>query len=316
MKDFEFSRLERGAKHRGSLKTGGDCEIPVLAVTGIEPGPVLVVSAGVHGDEYEGVRAIYETFEALDPAAMRGSVVAVPVMNPPAHRACTRHSPVDGANLARVFPGDPNGTLSQRIAWLVAHQVIAHASFYLDLHSGGVRYRMPSMAGYDATDPRGRAAAERFGAPVIWGHPVIEPGRTISFARERGIPFLYTEARGAGRIHEEDLRMMRNGIHNLACHLGILDAPYRKAAAPLRLRGAGNTDQGIAAAAAGFLMSDVKLLEQVCEGQRLGRLVDLHGRTIEEYVAPRAGIVGLTREMPAVEAGDTLYLLAEEDRQV
>jgi predicted deacylase len=314
MMSFSFARLERGAKHRGSLNIDGDCEIPVLAVSGVQAGPVLVVSAGVHGDEYEGVRAIYETFEALDPAAMRGSVVAVPVMNPPAHRACTRTSPVDGANLARVFPGDPNGTLSQRIAWHVAHQVIAHASFYLDLHSGGVRYLMPSMAGYDATDPRGRAAAERFGAPVIWGHPVIESGRTISFARDRGIPFLYTEARGAGRIHDEDLRMMCNGIHNLACHLGILDGPYRTAGAPLRLRGAGNTDQGIAAAAAGFLISDVKLLETVRKGQRLGRLVDLHGRTIEEYAAPVAGIVGLTREMPAVEAGDTLYLLAEADR--
>lgn len=313
MSSFDLTQLSRGAKHRAALHIDEGCDIPVLAVIGSAPGPTLVVSAGVHGDEYEGVRAIYETVEELDPKALRGTLLAVPVMNPPAHRACTRTSPVDGANLARVFPGDPNGTLSQRIAWHVAHQVIAHASFYLDFHSGGVRYLMPSMVGYDATDPRGRAAAEIFGAPVIWGHPTVDPGRTVSFARERNIPFLYTEARGAGRIHPDDLRMMRNGLHNLMCHLGILDAPVRTAEPPLCLTGAGNTDVGLSATKSGFLIADVKLLDRVVAGQRLARLVDLQGTTVEEFFSPAGGIIGLTREMPAVEAGDPLYLLAEED---
>ncbi|MBL8229648.1 MAG: succinylglutamate desuccinylase/aspartoacylase family protein [Bryobacterales bacterium] len=313
MTDFDFPRLDRGAKHQQSLRIDSACELPVLAVMGPQAGPTLVVTAGVHGDEYEGVRAIYETFDELDPSQLRGALLAVPVMNPPAHRACTRTSPVDGANLARVFPGDANGTLSQRIAWHVAHRIIAHASFYLDLHSGGIRYRMPSMVGFDANDPRGRNAAEVFGAPCIWAHPVIEPGRTISFAHNRGIPFLYTEARGAGRIHRDDLCMMRNGIHNLLCHLAILDQPCVPAARPLRLKGAGNTDVGIAASASGFLISDAAVLDRVRAGQRLGRLTDLHGRTLEEYPAPCDGVVGLVREMPAVDAGDTLYLLAEED---
>jgi predicted deacylase len=276
-------------------------------------GPTLVVSAGVHGDEYEGVRAIYELFRELDPALMRGTLLCVPVLNPPAHRACSRVNPTDGLNLARVFPGDPDGSVSHRIAWVFDQEILSRASFYLDLHSGGVRYGMPSMVGYDNTDMRGLAAAEAIGAPVVWGHPVIEPGRTISAAKARGIPFLYTEAWGAGRIAAADLAMMKRGIVNLMRHLRILDGePDLPDTPPRRLTGVGNTDGGLVSSKPGFLMLDVAVLDRVQQGQRLGYLVDEWGTTVEEYKAPLAATVGLTREMPIVEAGDTLFLLAEE----
>ena len=293
-------------------------QIPVLTVTGSRQpqGPCLAVSAGVHGDEYEGVRAIYELFRELDPAAMSGTLLCVPVLNPPAHRACSRVNPVDGLNLARVFPGEPDGTISNRIAWVFDQQILSRASFYLDLHSGGVRYGMPSMVGYDSTDPRGRAAAEIFGAPVIWGHPVIEPGRTISAAKARGIPFLYTEAWGAGRIARGYLDTMKRGILNLMRHLGILEDESPAIAPPPRhLTGVGNTDGGIVASMPGFLMLDVQILDRVQTGQRLGYLVDEWGSTLEEYNAPQDATIGLTREMPIVEAGDTLFLLASEEQE-
>lgn len=290
-----------------------EVSLPLLVASGAGPGPVFAVTAGVHGDEYEGVRAIFEVFETLDVAALSGTVLAVPIVNPPAHWACSRTSPVDDANLARVFPGDLDGTLSERIAATLVREVIDRADFYLDLHSGGVRYAMPSMAGYASFDPRGRAAAEAFGAPVIWGHPVIEPGRTISSARDRGIPFLYVEAWGAGRIAAADLQMMKRGIGNLLRHLGMLAGEPEIPAAPRRLSGAGNTDEGLAAGADGFLILEVALLDRVVAGQRLGRLVDLLGKELERYVAPRAGTIALTHEMPIVRKGDTLFLLADEE---
>ena len=299
-------------KHRLAIGVTDDVVLPLLVARGEREGPVLAVSAGVHGDEYEGVRAIFEAFELLDPSQMSGTLLAVPVVNYRAHRACSRTNPADDLNLARVFPGDPQGTITQRIAHTFGNELIAKADFYLDLHSGGIRYEMPSMAGYETADPRGRAAAEAFGAPAIWGHPVIEPGRTISFARERGIPFLYTEARGAGRIHPEDLRMMRQGILNLLCHLGILAGKMVRGSKPRRLFGAGNTDDGLAAGADGFLMTDVKPLDRIRRGEPLGRLVDGHGRSIEEYFAQHDATIGLVRRMPAVSKGDTLFLLAEE----
>lgn len=299
--------------HRLWLPVTAEVRLPLLIASGAGPGPVLAVSAGVHGDEYEGVRALYELFEELDPRAMRGSLIAAPVVNPPAHRSCSRTGPEDGLNLARVFPGNAEGSISERIAHAFAHEVITVADLYADLHSGGVRFAMPAMAGYEAGDAASRAAAEAFGAPVLWGHPIIEGGRTISFARSRGIPSIYVEAWGAGRIGADDLRMMKRGVRNLLRHLGILDEPVEPGPAPRRLFGAGNTDGGITASAGGFLILEAKLLDRVGCGARLGRLVDLQGRIIEYYHAPRSGTIALTREMPAVAKGDTLFLLADED---
>jgi predicted deacylase len=309
--DFHPAGLPRGAKYRRTL-AWGDSSFPLLAARGAQPGPALVVSANVHGDEYEGVRAIFETFDALDPAAMSGDLLAVPVVNVPAFWAGTRTSPLDQANLARTFPGDANGTPSEQLAWHFAHAVIAHADLYLDLHSAGIRYRMPSMAGYAAADPRGRAAAEAFGASVIWGHPPpIDAGRTISFANDRDIPWLYTEARGAGRIHPEDLAMMKRGIRNLLCHLGILSESPERSPIAVRLMGNGNTDSASTAAHDGFLIKQVEILEHVNSGDLLGRLVNVAGETIEEYRAPIAGVVAMAREFPVVRAGEGLFLLAQ-----
>lgn len=298
---------------RGWLKANPDIELPLLVARGSADGPTLSITAGVHGDEYEGVRAIFEFFAELDTGDLRGQIRAVPVVNPPAHWAVQRTNPIDGANLARVFPGDPHGTVSERIAHLLTTEIIAPASFYLDLHSGGVRYAMPSMAGYASADPRARAAAAIFGAPVIWGHPHIDPGRTVSEAHARRIPFLYTEAWGAGRIAAADLHMMKRGIRNLLCHLDMLPGAPEIPAPPRRLSGAGNTDDGIAASLPGFLQLEASLLDRVQRGQLLGRLLDLHGQAIESYYAPRAGTVALTHEMPIVAKGDTLFLLADEE---
>ena len=290
-----------------------DVALPVLLARGQAEGPTLVVSANVHGDEYEGVRAIYEVFDEIDPAAMSGDLLAVPIVNPPAFWSVTRSSPVDGLNLARVFPGDAEGTISQRIAHTFAHGIIAHATLYLDLHSGGVKFRMPSMVGYAAGDARSRGAAECFGAPVIWGHPQLDPGRTISFAASLGIPWLYTEARGAGRIHPADLAMMKDGIRNLLHYLGIL--PGVPVVPPIqhRLFGDGNTDAGMSARQPGFLLNHVQILDDVSAGQCLGTLVDMMGLPLEKYYAPVAGVVGLVRELPVVAAGDPLYLIAQRE---
>jgi len=294
------------------VRTG--VSLPAILVRGSTPGPTLLVSAGVHGDEYEGVRAIFESCEALDPTALSGSLLAVPIVNYPAHRAFSRTHPVDGGNLARAFPGRPDGSPSERLAWAFDSNFLALADFYLDLHSGGVRFAMPAMVGFEAADPRGRSAAEAFGAPVISGHPVIEPGRTISAARARGIPFLYTEARGAGRIHSDDLLMMRRGIVNLLRHLKMLEGQPEIPAPPLRLQGIGNTDEGIVATAEGFWMPSVNLLEPVRSGQPLGQIVDDLGVTLATPRAPADGLVALRRELPPVSVGDTLILLAAEEK--
>ncbi len=301
----------RGAKHSFSWPAGSGIEVPVLLARGAQPGKTLVTTAAVHGDEYEGTRAIFEVFESLDLATMSGDWIAVPSANPPAFWNGTRLSPLDRGNLARTFPGRSDGLPTEQIAWNLGRDVIALADLYLDLHSGGVGWSMPSMAGYDASDPRSLAAALAFGAEIIWGHPEVPPGRTVSFAKSCGIPFVYTEAQGGGRIHVADLEMMKRGIVNLLRHLGILPGTPETSALRLHLFGEGNIHNGINAPGRGFFISDVKLLDPVRPGDRLGRLLNLHGKEIAEFRAATSGLVGLVREFPKVEKDDPLFLIAE-----
>ena len=243
---FNPDAFNRNSKYVLYLKLAGSSEddgLIILLVRGRREGATLMVTAGVHGDEFEGVRAIIETYQALDPDEMTGNLIAVPVANSPAFWSGTRLSPVDGLNLARAFPGDADGTYTQALAYALGHSVIRRADFLLDLHSAGVKLLMPTMVGYDATDSRSRAAALAFGAEVMWGHPKIALGRTISFAKDCGIPWLYTEARGAGRIDADDLRIFRTGVENVLRHLAILPGEPEAGEIRLHLCGDGDTDR-------------------------------------------------------------------------
>src|SRR5262245_10996737 len=175
MEQFNLSRLRPGS--RGSfglpvmrLPDGNDLWLPVVAAAGSQDGPTLAVLAGVHGDEYEGIRAIPEVFRSVELAELRGRLVMVPVCNVPAFRTATRISPIDGLNLARVFPGDPHGTVTQRIAHVLTEHVIGPASLLVDLHSAGIAYTMPTLVGYPYADTpharASRAAALAFGCEI------------------------------------------------------------------------------------------------------------------------------------------------------
>jgi predicted deacylase len=310
--EFHPSRFERNSRYTLDLKFeagGHSLALPVILVRGARTGKTLVVTAGVHGDEYEGIQAILEISRELDPASMAGDFLAVPVANPPAFWNGTRTSPLDGGNLARVFPGDRQAGPTAAIAWHLTKSILPLADFYLDLHSAGVKCLMPTLIGYDAADERSREAAFLFGTEVVWAHPTIAPGRTISAARAMGIPCLYTEARGAGRIDPDDLQVYRRGVRNLLRHLGIISGVPETVPCRYHLIGDGNIHESVSATKSGFLMPEVDLLEPVNRGRRLGTLVDLKGCTIEEYAAPCDGLVALIHACPLVSPGEPVFLV-------
>lgn len=310
---FSPSNYARGEKHALLLDIGvAECgPIPVLLTHGAKPGKTLVVTAGIHGDEYEGVRAILDLHAELDPATLVGSVLAVPVANPPAFWHGTRVSPVDGANLARTFPGVRQGTVSEVIAYWIGEAIIARGDFFIDLHSAGIMLTMPTMVGYHAADDRARAAALAFGAPVVWAHPTLGPGRSLTAAAARNIPWLYTEARGAGRIDIGDLAIYVRGLRNLLRHLGMRSGKIDAPAPKYFLFGDGDLDASLSATHDGFFVPSVELLSVVRAGQTVGRSVDLLGNTIEVFSAPCAGAVAMLRACPVVKSGDAVCLIAE-----
>ena len=309
---FDWDSILPGEKRRTAIEVPTDSGcilLPVVAARGKSPGQTLLVSAGVHGDEYEGIRTIFEVFAELDPQEMSGSFLGLTVANPPAFWAGTRCSPLDQANLARVFPGEREGSVSQAIAFHIDQRLLSIADFYLDLHSAGIMCEMPALVGYHQPDTRARDAAFAFGMPVVWCHPTIAPGRTVSSAIAREVPALYTETRGAGRIAACDLRFYKRGVVNLLRYLKILGGNPDVPDSPIHLHGDGNVDESMTSSTPGFLISDVEILQMVTKGQLLGRLMDLWGQTIDEFRSPCDGCVALIHARPLVQPGEPLFLV-------
>ena len=294
----------------------GSLSIPVLAVKGASgEGKTLVATAGVHGDEYEGMEAIVRTFEALDPSNLSGTFVAVPVVTLPAFWQATRANPVDGLNMARIFPGSPSGSMSERLAALMLEQVFRHADLYIDLHSSGRNYAMMTLVGYAALGRQAdtaRAAAECFGAPMIWEHPKVSPGRTLTETLKLEIPSLYTEARGGGRAHPDDVDCYTRGLANLLEFLDMaklpavgLEADYE----PLRLCGDGDVDVSMRSRSSGLFFSDARLGMRVRRGDLLGMIRDLDGTPLEDVRSPRDGVLVMFRTNPRIFAGEVLLVV-------
>ena len=293
----------------------GEWATEAFVATGARSGPTLALLGAVHGDEYEGPVAIAEILAGLDPQALSGTLIAVPIANSAAFMAGTRTSPLDGLNLARTFPGDPAGTPSERLAWVLTGEVIGVADALIDLHSAGVAYEMALLAGYcdlgDETGRRSHELALAFGAPVIWEHPEIAPGRTLSVALERGIPCLYTEAAGGGGAPEPVVRCYVEGVRRVLAAFGMLPGEPPAPRHREFWRGAGDTDHAIAAPTSGLFRSRVAVGDAVASGATLGEIIAADGAVRAQLTAPEGGVVALVRRIPRVAAEDGLYLLTQ-----
>lgn len=299
-----------------SLPSGGEIYFPTLVARGQRSGKVLVAIGGVHGDEYEGPAAIMKFYADLCAQEMSGTFIGIPVVNSPAFEAGTRSSPIDGADLARVFPGSPDGSISERVAYHLLEYIISRADLFVDLHSGGRDYAMPVMAGFylmdDEVGLRSREAALAFGAETVWGS-ALNRGRSISEAVRRGIPSIYTEASGGARVSHADVDIYCAGLLNLLKHLGIVSGEPQ----PQELKYFTTSpeedywlESAVLATASGLYLSDVSVLDEVRKDEVLGRVVDLFGHTQQVVKANRFGRVMAQRLFPRVYAGDSLVIIA------
>ena len=185
---------------------------------------MLLVNGATHGDEYEGPTLLRTWAEQWRPTRLAGTVVFVPVLNEAAFFAGQRCAPVDGANLARVFPGKPKGSPTERLAHLFDTQLLAQVTHYADLHSAGAAYQLKPWTGYvthrAAINRAQRAMAACFDAFWVWAGPYL-PGRTLSAAFARNIPAIYVECQGLGGVDAGDLRNLDRGLKNLLHWAGL-----------------------------------------------------------------------------------------------
>lgn len=278
------------------------------------PGPVAVLNGGTHGDEYEGPTVLRELIDRLSPRKLTGTLVVIPVLHEDAFFAGLRCNPADGGNLARVFPGDPRGNTTQRLADLFLRSVLRHANYYIDFHSGGVEFDLLPWCGYMVTrraelDEVQADMAACFDDMWCWASQ-YNPGRTISSAADVGVPALYTESLGGGGMTELDRRMLARGIDNFLIRFGFLKGRLSRLKRP-PVRTATSYDEANIqiqhpATRAGLLIRAVSPGDIVRKGGLLGTIHPLDRRESIKVKAERAGTVVSVIRKRSVEAGDAV----------
>jgi predicted deacylase len=276
------------------------------------------VIAGIHGDEYEGPESIARVYQQLQPEQVRGKLVMAPVFNMPAYEAGSRNSPIDGLNLARVMPGDPNGSISYRLGYWVTEKFIMPSDLFLDIHSGGVALNIPTSIYYYHTDDEiGRktyAAAQAFAAPAVIGNSHPEQAiygcsfRTCWDRRKAG---MFTEAHGAGRVLPEESDCFTTGVLNVMKHLGMLEGEPVPQQVTHHLVSDDLPGSDYSAAVAGYFKPAVSTLERVTTGQQLGAVLDFSGAVLQEFSAERDGYITMLRGVPRVSVGDALITITD-----
>lgn len=321
--DFKLDSVAPGTKRRlelrvGTLPDGEPLCFPTLVVRGEHPGKTCLVTGVVHGDEYEGPVAIQDLFEELDPATLRGSYLAIPILNTPAFLAGTREGGFDQQDLARTFPGRPDGTISERIAHAFTEFIVTQADFFIDMHSAGNLYRIKTFAGYMLQTPAlnepQKAAAIAFGFDLVWGTTAL-PGRSLSSAGDKNVPAIYVEMPGEGRCRPKDRKLAKQGIRNVMAGLGMLDDDFPRLAPEYCFEtpgdDAGHLQVEHPSPASGLFVPEVEVWDPVKKGQSLGKVRHPDGTILAEVPAARDGRVLFLRTLPRVFSGDFLaYVIA------
>ncbi len=299
----------------------GFIPIPIVVIRNGE-GPTALFVSGNHGDEYEGQVALCKLARTLAPDSIRGRVIILPMANFPAAKAGRRTSPLDNGNLNRIFPGDPDGTVTEQIAHFMEAVLVPLADYVCDLHSGGssLMYTPCSLV----VRPQDPARLDRlvdlmraFGAPkgfvTIGGNGTGTASSLAGAAERAGKLCMNTELGGAGSVDAAGLKIAERGLNNVLVHAGILPEAARiPPDRPMQLMELGGPDYFVYATENGIFEPLAQPGDTVLAGQAAGRLHTPDAPWAEPATMHfrRDGIVMCKRAMGRTERGDCLFHLA------
>ncbi len=278
-------------------------------------GPSILLTGGNHGDEYEGPIALLKLIQKLDVTKVRGQIIIIPALNYPAVKSGTRLSPLDGANMNRAFPGDPDGSITFMIADYVQRFILSRVDAVIDIHAGGkIMNFLPTAVIHNLPDPdqmaRTKAAAEAFGAPnCLILEELDARGMLDTAVEEMGKVFVSTELGGGGTSTPETIRVAEQGIHDTLVHFGALQAAPLGNSRTRFLETPGNAF--VIADKAGIFEFACNLGDTVKEGDILARVFDIDrpAEAATEYRAPCDGIVIHRHLAGLINRGDCLSVL-------
>ena len=284
--------------------------LAVHVVHGRRDGPVVFVSAAVHGDEVIGVEVVRRLLRAPQLDRLRGTLLVVPIVNAFGFLNRSRYLP-DRRDLNRCFPGTPRGSLASRLAHLFLTEVVGRATLGIDLHSAAIhRTNLPQVRVSPGSE-RTLALAQAFGAPVVVTSRLRE-GSLREAAARRGVDVLLYEAGEGLRFDEAAARTGVMGVLRVLREVGMLAG--RGVAPPKAPSVVAASSGWVRAPSGGLLRAHRGLGDMVAAGDALGTISDPFGTHDDVVVAPVGGIVIGRTEMPVVNEGDGLFHVAQPGR--
>lgn len=282
-------------------------------ITAGQPGPHVLIAAGVHGDEFEPMLAARKLLQQLPTCLVSGKVTLVPVVNTSAFSTGTRYGS-DGKDLARICPGNADGTPTEQCADAIS-KLINTADYFIDMHTGGMLYDLYPLCGY-MLHPAGtvlesqQKMAQAFGLPVIWGTDHCAEGRTLSVARDALVPAIYVEYGGGTGIRLQVVDAYVNGCRNV---LRMLEMTTDNGGDKEEMSywvedftiNSGHLQVKLPAPAAGIFVPQVALGKQVKKGDVWGHIISPDG-DIAVALADMDGLVFMLRAVVHVKKGDAL----------
>jgi predicted deacylase len=277
--------------------------MPVQVICGRRPGPRLFICAALHGDEISGTEIIRRVLKLGILRRLRGTLVAVPIVNVLGFVSLSRYLP-DRRDLNRSFPGSTGGSLAARLANLFLTEIVSTCSHGIDLHTGAVhRVNYPQVRA-NLDDPESSRMATSFGVPVVINASVRE-GSLRQAALAQGVPVIVYEAGEALRFDEFSIRAGVKGITRVMRELGML--PMQRRTSPRIDPIVARSSTWLRAPVSGILRAEVPLGIHVSSGTRLGALSDPFGENETEVISPTDGIIVGRTNLPLVHEGDALF---------
>ena len=290
------------------LFEGVPVSTPVLVVNGSRPGPVLCLTAAIHGDELNGIEMVRRVMHDMVPDKLAGAIIGVPIVNVQGFRRGSRYLP-DRRDLNRYFPGNPRGSAASRIAHSFFTNVVMHCDALVDLHTGSQeRSNLPQIRA-DLRDPDVVTLTQGLGGMVIL-HSTPAAGTLRAAATSAGIPTVTLEAGGPSQLESNVVKQGVTGVETL---ISTLSMQRRRSIwgdpEPVYYR-----STWVRADSGGILFADVSLGSSVRKGDLLGTITDPVSNARAELRAPYSGrVLGMARNQVVMPGNAAFHLGIESE---
>lgn len=316
VKNLRLEEIEAGTVcrywvHVTSSGMGQQILVPVIVAKGITPGPVLGVTAAVHGNELNGLPVIQKIFQVINARELRGTVVGVPVVNIPGFLINTRYFN-DGADLNRLMPGKPNGNTSEVYGYRIMKKIIRNFEYLVDVHTASFGRVNSYYIRANLSNPVTARMAFLQNADIIVNNAGAD-GTLRSAAASLGIHAITVEAGDPHKFQRGMIRSAITGVLNVMRELDMVDQEIVAPEAPAVVCG---KSYWIYTNAGGILEIGPRITERVVAGQRIAIVRNIFGDIVREYKAPEDGIVVGRSVNPVNQTGSRILHLGIVDEHL